>query len=219
MTKHKYLGYKGKSKRCGSFEVVEYEGKNLYKIYFPSTGYTTSAISKNITDGSIKDPLYPSILGVGCVGIGDYKCAGKGRRNTPEYEVWRGMLRRCHDKNSIGYVGYGMRGVTLQSSWYNFQNFAEWYTKQDLYSEGWDLDKDLLDYRALMYSEDTCTLVPSAINSLFTGGFKTITPKRRDKWVVQLQMGKSALVVTSGNLILGNTLINRKPLIYTSNIK
>ena len=91
---------------------------------------------------------------------------------------------------------YGGRSVTVQGSWYNFQTFAEWYTNQPCYGKGWELDKDLVDYKASEYNENTCTLVPSAINSLFTGGFKTIVPKREGKYLVQLQRGEKC---TNGN--------------------
>lgn len=190
MTKLKYLGYKGVTENYGSFEVLSYEGKGRYKILFPLTGYTTDALTKGVRDNSVKDPLFPTVLGVGCVGVGNYKCSTGTSNNTAEYEVWRGMLRRCHDKNSKNFSRYGVRGVTIQKGWYNFQNFAEWYTNQAYYGKGWALDKDLVDYKALEYNENTCTLVPPAINSLFTGGFKTIVPKRKDKYLVQLQKGE-----------------------------
>ena len=53
-------------------------------------------------------------------------------------------MRRCHDKNSKNFSRYGVRGVTIQKDWYNFQNFAEWYTNQTYYGKGWDLDKDVI---------------------------------------------------------------------------
>jgi hypothetical protein len=196
MKKHKYIGYKGVSRNYGNFEVVSYQGKGRYRVVFPLTGHSMDVIPKHIKSGTIKDPLYPSVLGVGCIGIGVYSCSGEGRCNTAEYEVWRGVLRRCHDKTTKSYRIYGARGVTIQKDWYNFQNFAEWYTKQISYNKGWALDKDLVDYKALEYNENTCTLVPPAINSLFTGGFKTIVPKRKDKYLVQLQKGEKC---TNGN--------------------
>lgn len=198
MTKHKYIGYKGASKNYGNFEVVSYQGEGRYKVVFPLTGHSTDVIPKHIKSGSIKDPLYPSVLGVGCIGVGVYTCSGEDRCKTLEYEVWRGVLRRCHDKKNKRYPIYGGRGVTIQSSWYNFQTFATWYTNKSCYGKGWDLDKDLVDYKALEYSENTCTLVPTAINSLFTGGFKSIVTfnKGKGKWIVQIQKGEEC---TNGN--------------------
>lgn len=192
MPELKYIGYKGTTEKYGSFEVLSYEGGGRYKLLFPFTGFTTNVLTKHIKTHAVKDPLYPIVLGVGCVGVGAYKCAGESRSNTPEYEVWRGILRRCHDKNSTSYARYGMRGVTIQSNWYNFQNFAEWYTRQPAYFKRWHLDKDLVDYNTLEYNTVNCTLVPPAINSLFTGGFKTIVPfiKGKGKWVVQIQIGE-----------------------------
>jgi len=56
-------------------------------------------------------------------------CAPCGRRpthgmtNTPEYEVWRGMLQRCNRPNSINYHLYGGRGIAVCERWHKFENF------------------------------------------------------------------------------------------------
>ena len=44
--------------------------------------------------------------------------------NTPEYNVWRGMLKRCYNKSHISYKHYGEKGITVCEEWkYSFENF------------------------------------------------------------------------------------------------
>lgn len=47
-----------------------------------------------------------------------------GLRNSPEYNVWRAMKKRCSLKSSQGYQRYGGRGITVCDEWENsFQAF------------------------------------------------------------------------------------------------
>lgn len=40
-----------------------------------------------------------------------------GLRSRPEYEVWRLMVRRCHDPRSTSYRDYGARGISVCPRW------------------------------------------------------------------------------------------------------
>lgn len=42
------------------------------------------------------------------------------------WSIWNGMKRRCLRPNEPRYKDYGGRGITLDSGWLNFDNFAEW---------------------------------------------------------------------------------------------
>lgn len=37
----------------------------------------------------------------------------------PLYKTWAGMKYRCYNKNSIAYINYGGRGITVCESWKN----------------------------------------------------------------------------------------------------
>lgn len=51
--------------------------------------------------------------------------AGKGRQST-EYKIWSGMLKRCKNTNDIRYGDYGGRGITVCQRWAdNFENFFQ----------------------------------------------------------------------------------------------
>lgn len=47
-----------------------------------------------------------------------------GMIDTPEYSVWKHMLRRCLNKNDESYCNYGGRGITVCGHWlHSFPNF------------------------------------------------------------------------------------------------
>ena len=40
-----------------------------------------------------------------------------GLSNTPEYQTWNNMMRRCHMPNAAEYVGYGAKGIFVCARW------------------------------------------------------------------------------------------------------
>jgi len=40
-------------------------------------------------------------------------------KKTPEFEVWRGIRRRCCDPSQIGFARYGGRGIKICDRWQN----------------------------------------------------------------------------------------------------
>lgn len=47
-----------------------------------------------------------------------------GLSNTPEYEAWNEMRRRCERRTSISFRNYGARGITVCDRWCNsFEKF------------------------------------------------------------------------------------------------
>lgn len=88
---------------------------------------------------------------------------GKSRK---EYQIWHNMLRRVaskeyQDKNPT------YKDCTISESFKYFHLFFAWYTNQiGANLEGYCLDKDLLIKDNKLYSENTCVLLPIAINQL-----------------------------------------------------
>lgn len=147
-------------------EVVEHLDNANFLVKFENSPVFKSQ-SKEIRGGKVKDRMIPSVCGVGLMGWGDFP-AKVGKSNTPAYEVWRGVIRRCYDENWEQYYSYGGAGVTVSDSWKNFQNFAAWYYTEkskfpETYTTKFDLDKDLKGGRE--YSEENCTLVPYKLNN------------------------------------------------------
>jgi hypothetical protein len=46
-----------------------------------------------------------------------------GMYGSPEYWVWRGMLRRCQDRGEPAFGRYGARGIKVCESWQSFASF------------------------------------------------------------------------------------------------
>lgn len=52
-----------------------------------------------------------------------------GYTKSPLYSVWFSMIRRCNDKNAIGYKWYGAKGISVCEEWqnqYGYVNFYNW---------------------------------------------------------------------------------------------
>lgn len=105
------------------------------------------------------------IYGFGHLGNGPYGTKFGAKVRT-EYNVWRGMLRRCYSKWSKDYMRYGGRGITVCEEWRDFQNFADWYLFRQL--PNGQLDKDILGSELKIYSPSTCCVIPQEINKLLT---------------------------------------------------
>src|SRR5947209_7392357 len=46
-----------------------------------------------------------------------------GMTESPEYNCWQMMLRRCRDPNRHEYARYGGRGITVADEWLRFERF------------------------------------------------------------------------------------------------
>lgn len=49
------------------------------------------------------------------------------RRNSKHssHSVWKGMMSRCHNKNSPNFYLYGARGITVCEPWHDFNKFFD----------------------------------------------------------------------------------------------
>lgn len=122
--------------------------------------------------GEIKNPYYPSVYGVGMIGI-KYPSKLNGKE-VKEYKVWKSLLDRCFNEiEKIKYPTY--KEATCCEEWLLYENFYEWVQSQPNYDKWlngkrWAIDKDILTKGNKVYSPDTCCLVPYNINNLFVKG-------------------------------------------------
>ena len=170
------------TKKSGDFVVKKYVNALEVHVEFVSTGYKTVAAAKEVRNGSVEDPLFPRVAGVGFMGIGVHNGTFEGtNKNTPVYEAWRGILRRCYDPSCKSYSIY--EDVEVCEEWHNFQNFADWFCAQEHNDKGFVVDKDLKMFGNRVYSPNMCTLVPVAVNSVFTGSNERLNPRELPKGV------------------------------------
>lgn len=157
-----------KTNSYGDFKVLDVS-KNKFLIEFVDTGYRKWVGESCARKGVIKDPYRPTIFGVGFTGKKypmSFKVDGKCV-NTPEYERWRGMLRRCYSE-AERHKNPTYKGCTVSDNFKSYEFFYEWYNKQVGCDQGWCLDKDLLAKGNKQYREDLCILLPYEINNVLT---------------------------------------------------
>jgi|SRR5690606_21888002 len=144
-----------------------------------------------IKKGTIEDPNYPSVKGVGYMGVGKYtsKISDVRQRN---HIVWKGIISRCYGDN-IEVVEKSYGDVTVCEEWHNFQNFAKWYEENyKPYMDGWAIDKDIICPECREYSPSNCVFVPTIINNLFSHKIKNATG------VVKIDKGYRAAISKNG---------------------
>lgn len=148
----------------GSVTVVKYlNSREVIVKHNDSYGHITTVEAGQLRKGNIKNPYYPSVHGVGFIGVGQY-VTRIGRKRTAAYNVWCGVLERCYcPKFHIKQPTY--RDCTVHPDWLNFQVFAKWF-ECHYPSNGWQLDKDLIVEGNKVYSAVTCVFVPHQLNAL-----------------------------------------------------
>ena len=110
----------------------------------------------------------PTSLGGGVVDVDFFVSIDS--KNIWQHKIWHSMLSRCFceklKQRSPTYIG-----VTVCAEWLYFGNFFEWVNKEVGYKGkpvGLHLDKDLMVKGNKVYSPDTCSFVPDAINLLLS---------------------------------------------------
>ncbi|MCM3444363.1 hypothetical protein [Metabacillus halosaccharovorans] len=148
--------------------VDEYNTHNDIWVRFIDTGTLVHTTYQNFANGKVKDPMCPSVFGIGYLGDeGEYQVK-INNETTPQYMTWQSMLRRCYSFISlIKYPCY--KGCSVDNRWLNYQVFGKWYDENyyDIEGETISLDKDILVEGNKVYSESTCLFVPKSINTMF----------------------------------------------------
>ena len=153
-------------------KIVEYNNATNIIIEFQDRYKTKSKTAwKEFLNGSVKNPYYPEVYGVGMVG-NKYPTTLNHKR-TKDYEAWVNILQRCYSENIKDKKRYSTyKDVTCCNDWLLFENFYEWLHSQKNYKQWlngskWAVDKDILIKGNKIYSPETCCLVPPNVNGLF----------------------------------------------------
>jgi hypothetical protein len=123
--------------------------------------YRTSVEYGNFQKGTVKNPYHKLLYGKGYIGDGEYR-PSINRVATKEYEMWRKMFDRCYSGKQLAYSD-----CEVCEEWYNFQNFAKWYTENyyEVPDQIMQIDKDWLCIGNRIYCPERCSIVPHVINS------------------------------------------------------
>lgn len=167
----KHIGEKFITNEGYGVEIIDGGLKPLYcKVMFLYNNYACEVQYGNISNGILSNPYHPSVSNIGYLGKGNHNSSN----NYKAYTAWCNMIARCYnDKYQERHLTY--RGVTVAKEWHNFQNFAEWYSKQYNPDNNFEIDKDLLSGNKKMYSPHTCCLIPSYLNTFMTNKQSTNT--------------------------------------------
>lgn len=150
----------------GSCTAVALVGRGIITIrHDDKYAHSADVSAPNLRRGNVRNPYEPSVFGVGRIGVGRQRCRVDGRK-TPAYASWSGIIQRgyCPEfkRSNPSYFD-----VSVCDEWHDFQCFSEWFLLQaNSVTPGFQLDKDLRVIGCREYSPESCSFVPSHINSL-----------------------------------------------------
>ena len=75
-----------------------------------------------------------------------------GKSKTRLYRIWKGMKRRCNNRNVKAYPQYGGRGIKICSEWNDFEAFEKWALENG-YAENLTIERKDCDG---IYEPDNC---------------------------------------------------------------
>lgn len=153
----------------GRLMVERYNGCFDVDIIFLATGYQRKAVKAHILKGTVKDPMSPSIHGVGYLGNAQVTAEGILKR---VYTLWRGMITRCYGPKYLNkHPTY--RDCLVSPRWMCFEYFENdvvdipgydlWIKENSTY----ELDKDIKIPGNKLYSLETCSFVSKSENVKF----------------------------------------------------
>jgi hypothetical protein len=120
--------------------------------------------------------------------------------------IWTQSGRVFNDMNNRCIVGGAVQkkqptyvGCTTSINFKEFQYFANWHMAQIGFGlETYELDKDFIIPGNKLYSEDTCVLIPSALNTFFGDSRKirgnypqgVVWHPQRERFQAQIRIGE-----------------------------
>lgn len=144
--------------------IIAYRGANDIDVQFDNGFVARHTQYQLFERGTISDPFFPSLYGVGYMGMRTVYT--KSDEYAKPYEVWSSMMKRCYNENCQRHQWY--EDCVVDEAWHNFSTFYQWW-KDNYYElpEGMgrvELDKDFKHKNCRIYGPDTCLLIPQRIN-------------------------------------------------------
>jgi hypothetical protein len=148
---------------CGNLVITEYKGWK--EVVFKFIGYedTYTAQVSHIRSGTIKNPMLPSIEGIGYIGVGH----SSHKKDKKAYQTWKDMIVRCYSEKELKR-GPSYVDCYVCEEWLNFQNFAKWFYEESNYEKFLQLDKDIIQQGNKVYTPDVCSFITKDTNALVT---------------------------------------------------
>ncbi len=165
MKKAERIGEKNINHQGLEMEIIDYKDRRNMEVRFSDGFIFHGASYHNFLTGSLTSLLFPDFLGVGCIGVGEYK-SRENRIKTTAYIKWTSMLTRCYSDKYIKQQNYS--SCVVCDEWLNFQNFAKWHYENyyEIEDDCLELDKDIIEKGNRIYSPDKCIYVPHKLNTI-----------------------------------------------------
>lgn len=195
-----YLGKVFTTLQGSEATIIEYNSGRDITIRFEDTGFQKKTTLCNVKRGSISNPYFKSVYGVGYLGVGEYK-SKHNKKQTVVYRTWSAIMSRCYNEKSLkkhpSYIG-----CTVCEEWLNFQNFGKWFEENfnPKTMQGWNVDKDILVKGNKIYSPEYCMIIPKILNNSFVS-----TSKKKEGTVGVNYYTKDNAYVAQGNTGKKNT--------------
>ena len=192
------IGYNNNGERM---TIIRYGNWRDIDVQFADGTIVEHRNYGNFLKGNVKNPMTPSLFGVGFMGIGDFKSKDENGKNTKCHATWQDMHKRCYDpKFQEKHSTY--KDCTVCKEWNNYQEFGKWFDENyyEVGNEQMALDKDILKKGNKIYSPETCVFVPQHINSLFVksnkirGDYYIGVSKHGNKFRAMLNKGNEKLI-------------------------
>ena len=159
------VGYNNNGERM---VIVRYGNANDIDIQFDDGVIVERRQYDEFKTGRIKNPMTPSVYGVGFIGKGRFKAYDGNGKPTKCHTVWKSMHTRCYDPK-YHEKEQSYKNCTVCEEWHNYQVYAKWHDENyyEVDNELMALDKDILCKGNKIYSPENCVFVPQSINNLF----------------------------------------------------
>jgi len=119
-----------------------------------------------------------------------------GLWSNPLYNIWIGMMDRCHNEKSNNYKRYGGRGITVCNEWKELKNFVN-----DMYpsfQEGLSLDR--IDNNQ-GYCKENCRWATQAIQArntrkiiaTNTSGYRGVYKRKENKYEASISVDRKRI--------------------------
>lgn len=154
------VGNSYSTRSSGDVKVIEKCFGDYVKVMF-NDGTVIETTQGNLRKGNVRNPNLKTTFGVGFHGIGSHI-----QHKNKAHDYWSKMMQRayCPEYKKL-HPSY--EDVEVCEEWHNYQNFAEWITKQVGFgSLGYNLDKDRLVKGNKIYGPQFCLLIPQELNKL-----------------------------------------------------
>lgn len=183
-------------------KIIRYGNKRDIDIQFGDGTIVEHRHYSAFKKGQINNPFFPTVYGVGFMGIGDYKSRDENGKQTKCYTTWQNMYMRCYNpKYQEKEPTY--ENCSVAEEWHNYQVFAKWDNENyyEVGNERMMLDKDILKKGNKIYSPENCIYVPQSINALFIkhdkarGEYPIGVYKKGDKFKAQLSKGNRRITL------------------------